>query len=97
MVALCGRYSRIYQFRQQKKAFFSRIEINLYRIVQEALTTYKHAKARRAEVMLDKRNDLIVLIMKMTALVLTLNIRESEQRIRLNRNAGASGHSSAEA
>jgi PAS domain S-box-containing protein len=41
------------------------IEINLYRIVQEALNnTYKHAKARRAEVMLDKRNDLIVLIIE---------------------------------
>jgi PAS domain S-box-containing protein len=43
----------------------SEVEINLYRIVQEALNnTHKHAKANRVGMMLDKRDDLIVLIIE---------------------------------
>jgi PAS domain S-box-containing protein len=49
----------------KRKRFASEVEINLYRIVQEALNnTYKHAKANRAEVMLGDRNDSIVLIIE---------------------------------
>ena len=41
------------------------IETNLYRIVQEALNNiHKHAKAKSVEVILEKRNDLIVLIIE---------------------------------
>jgi PAS domain S-box-containing protein len=43
----------------------SEVEINLYRIVQEALNnTYKYAKADRAGVTIDKRDGLIVLIIE---------------------------------
>jgi signal transduction histidine kinase len=39
------------------------VETNIYRIVQEALNNiYKHAKAKSVEVILEKRDDLIVLI-----------------------------------
>jgi PAS domain S-box-containing protein len=45
--------------------FAPEIEINLYRIVQEALNNvHKHAKANRAGVILDKRGDSIVLIVE---------------------------------
>ena len=49
-----------------KKARFSHeVETNLYRIAQESLNNvYKHANARRAEIILDKRGDLIVLIVE---------------------------------
>ncbi len=49
-----------------KKARFSHeVETNLYRIAQESLNNvYKHADARRAEIILDKRGDLIVLIVE---------------------------------
>lgn len=39
------------------------VETNIYRILQEALNNiYKHAKAKSVEVVLERRNDLIVLI-----------------------------------
>ena len=39
------------------------VETNIYRILQEALNNiYKHAKAKRVEVVLERRDDLIVLI-----------------------------------
>ncbi len=49
-----------------KRARFNpAIEINLYRIVQEALNnTHKHAQAKRVEVVIEKRGDLIVLIIE---------------------------------
>jgi len=41
------------------------VEINFFRIVQEALTnTYKHTKAKRVEIVLEKRDDVIVLIVE---------------------------------
>jgi two-component system, chemotaxis family, CheB/CheR fusion protein len=41
------------------------IETNLYRIAQEALNnTYKHARARRVDVILERRNDHVVLIIE---------------------------------
>ena len=41
------------------------VEINFFRIVQEALTnTYKHAKAKNVEIILKKRDKLIVLIIE---------------------------------
>jgi signal transduction histidine kinase len=41
------------------------VETNLYRITQEALNnTHKHAKAKRVSVVLEKRDDLIVLIIE---------------------------------
>ncbi|MGI9034748.1 MAG: sensor histidine kinase, partial [Pyrinomonadaceae bacterium] len=41
------------------------IETNLYRIAQEALNNiYKHAKASKVEIMLEKREDSIVLIIE---------------------------------
>ena len=49
----------------KKKRFSHEIEINLYRIVQESLNNvYKHAEATRVEIVLDKRGDLIVLIIE---------------------------------
>jgi PAS domain S-box-containing protein len=43
----------------------SEAETNLYRIAQEALNNvYKHAKAQKAGVMLEKRNDSVVLIIE---------------------------------
>ncbi len=45
--------------------FTPEIETNLYRIVQEALNnTHKHAKAKSVEVVLEKRGDLIVLLVE---------------------------------
>jgi PAS domain S-box-containing protein len=50
---------------QRAIRFTPEIEINLYRIVQEALNNiHKHAKANRAGVILDKRGDAIVLIVE---------------------------------
>ncbi|MDQ3064386.1 MAG: sensor histidine kinase, partial [Acidobacteriota bacterium] len=47
----------------KKARFTPEIETNLYRIVQEALNnTHKHAKAKNVEVILEKRDDLIVLL-----------------------------------
>lgn len=41
------------------------VETNLYRIAQEALNNiYKHAKARRVDVMLEKRGEMVVLIIE---------------------------------
>ena len=41
------------------------IEINLYRITQEALNnTHKHGKAKNVNVVLEQRDDLIVLIVE---------------------------------
>jgi two-component system sensor histidine kinase NreB len=43
----------------------SEVETNLYRITQEALNnTHKHAEAKSVSVMLEKRDDLIVLIIE---------------------------------
>jgi two-component system CheB/CheR fusion protein len=49
----------------KKERFAPEVETNLYRIVQEALNnTHKHAKARNVAVMLEKRGDLIVLLIE---------------------------------
>ncbi len=49
----------------KKVRFTPEIETNLYRIVQEALNnTHKHAKAKSVEVVLEKRGDLIVLLVE---------------------------------
>jgi signal transduction histidine kinase len=47
----------------KKTRFTPEVEMNLYRIVQEALNNvHKHAGAKSVEVMLERREDLIVLI-----------------------------------
>jgi signal transduction histidine kinase len=47
------------------KRLSAETETNLYRIVQEALNnTHKHAKAKKASVILDKREEMIVLIIE---------------------------------
>lgn len=47
----------------KKTRFTPEVETNLYRIVQEALNnTHKHAKAKYVEVMLEKRGDMIGLL-----------------------------------
>ena len=47
----------------KKVRFAPTVETNIYRILQEALNNiYKHAKAKSVEVVLERRNDLIVLI-----------------------------------
>ncbi|HEY8560145.1 MAG TPA: PAS domain S-box protein [Pyrinomonadaceae bacterium] len=49
----------------KKTRFAPETETNLYRIVQEALNnTQKHAKAKSVEVMLEKRDDLIVMLIE---------------------------------
>lgn len=49
----------------KRKRFAREIETNLYRIVQEALNNvHKHAGAKNVEIMLEKRGDLIVLIIQ---------------------------------
>jgi PAS domain S-box-containing protein len=49
----------------KRARFAPDVETNLYRIVQEALNnTHKHANAKSVEVMLEKRGDLIVLIIE---------------------------------
>ena len=49
----------------KKARFIPEVETNLYRIAQEALNNvYKHAKAKHVEVVLDKRGDVIVLIIE---------------------------------
>ena len=49
----------------KKARFTPEIETNLYRIVQEALNnTHKHAKAKSVEVVLEKRDNLIVLLVE---------------------------------
>ncbi|MCD9188318.1 MAG: PAS domain S-box protein [Pyrinomonadaceae bacterium] len=51
--------------RLKKRRFVREIETNLYRIVQEALNNiYKHAGANNVEVLLERRGDLIVLIIQ---------------------------------
>ncbi|HEX6126539.1 MAG TPA: PAS domain S-box protein [Pyrinomonadaceae bacterium] len=45
--------------------FTPEVEINLYRIVQEALNnTFKYARAKSVAVMLDRRDDLVVLLIE---------------------------------
>jgi PAS domain S-box-containing protein len=47
----------------KKTRFTPEVETNLYRIVQEALNnTHKHAKAKYVEVMLEKRGEVIILL-----------------------------------
>jgi PAS domain S-box-containing protein len=47
----------------KKTRFLPEVEMNLYRIVQEALNNvYKHAEAKSVDVILEKREDLMVLI-----------------------------------
>ena len=49
----------------KKTRFVSEVETNLYRIAQESLNNvYKHAKAKQVVVVLDRRGDLIVLIIE---------------------------------
>lgn len=49
----------------KKRRFAREIETNLYRIVQEALNNiHKHARAENVEVLLEKRGELIVLIIQ---------------------------------
>lgn len=51
--------------RLKRARFAPEVETNLYRITQEALNNaHKHASARRAEVMLEKRGEQIVLIIE---------------------------------
>lgn len=51
--------------RIKNRRFNREVETNLYRIVQEALNnTHKHAKAKNVEVILEKRNNTIVLIIQ---------------------------------
>lgn len=49
----------------KKKRFRPEVETNLYRIVQEALNNIaKHAKAKHVEVMFERRDDLLVLVIE---------------------------------
>lgn len=49
----------------KKARFEPEVETNLYRIVQEALNnTHKHARAKGAEVMLERRDGLIVMLIE---------------------------------
>ena len=49
----------------KKMRFIPEVETNLYRIAQETLNNvYKHANAKQVEVVLDKRDDVIVLIIE---------------------------------
>ena len=66
----------------RKERFAPEAETNLYRIVQEALNnTHKHAKAKNVEVIFDKREDSIVLI-------IADNGRGFDPLDKLNRDAG---------
>jgi two-component system CheB/CheR fusion protein len=49
----------------KKSRFSPEVETNLYRIVQEALNNvHKHARATRVEIQLEKRDDLVVLVIE---------------------------------
>lgn len=49
----------------KRARFTHEVEINLYRIAQESLNNvYKHSEAKLAEVSIEKRGDLIVLIIQ---------------------------------
>jgi signal transduction histidine kinase len=49
----------------KKARFLPEVETNLYRIVQEAFNNiHKHARASRAEVQIEKRDDFIVLVVE---------------------------------
>jgi PAS domain S-box-containing protein len=58
-----GVTAEIVTLGKKRPRFAAEVEINLYRIVQEALNNiHKHAKAKRAELVLDMTGDLIILI-----------------------------------
>jgi PAS domain S-box-containing protein len=57
------------------------IETNLYRIMQEALNNiYKHAKAKMVSVLLEKRKDLIVLIIEDDGIGFNLNDKNTKRK-----------------
>jgi two-component system sensor histidine kinase NreB len=61
----CGIEADLLVTKLKKARFTKEIEANLYRIVQEALNNVqKHAKAKSVVVILEKRDDLIVLIVE---------------------------------
>ncbi|HEX8773672.1 MAG TPA: chemotaxis protein CheB [Pyrinomonadaceae bacterium] len=56
------------------------VEINLYRIAQEALNnTYKHARASRVDVLLERRDDSVVLIVEDQGVGFDLNDKEQAE------------------
>ncbi|HEX8639151.1 MAG TPA: PAS domain S-box protein, partial [Pyrinomonadaceae bacterium] len=60
-----GVTAEFHASKSKKLRLAPEVETNLYRITQEALNnTHKHAEAGRATVMLEKRDDLIVLIVE---------------------------------
>jgi PAS domain S-box-containing protein len=60
-----GVTAEFHASKSKKMRLAPEVETNLYRITQEALhNTYKHAKAKSASVVLEKRDNLIVLIIE---------------------------------
>lgn len=67
--------------KSKKIRFASEVETNFYRITQEALNNiYKHANAKFVSVMLEERDDLIVLIIEDDGIGFNLKSRKNQKK-----------------